>query len=70
VAGHLHRYRYYEPGTDRCWAQLVGGGREMKEGPGFPTVIEGEVLQGKLRLTVHNIFSGQVQDVFEFAPRK
>ena len=70
IAGHLHRYRYYAPTEDRCWAQLVGGGRDMKEGPGFPTVIEGEVRNGKLCLTVHNIFSGQVQDVFEFAPRK
>ena len=42
----------------------------MKEGPGFPTVIEGEVQRGKLRMTVHNIFSGQVQDVFEFEPRR
>ena len=28
------------------------------------------VRKGKLCLTVHNIFSGQVQDVFEFDPRK
>ena len=70
VAGHLHRYRYYAPEPDRCWAQLVGGGREMKAGPGFPTVIEGEVLQGRLRMTVHNIFSGKVQDVFDFGPRE
>ena len=69
VVGHLHRYRYYAPGADRCWAQLVGGGRDMKEGPGFPTVIEGKVLGDRLRLTVHNIFAGKVQDVFEFMPR-
>ena len=41
----------------------------MKEGPGFPTVIEGKVMGDRLRLTVHNIFAGQVQDVFEFMPR-
>ena len=69
IVGHLHRYRYYAPGADRCWAQLVGGGRDMKEGPGFPTVIEGKVLGDRLRLTVHNIFAGTVQDVFEFLPR-
>ena len=69
IVGHLHRYRYYAPGADRCWAQLVGGGRDMKEGPGFPTVIEGKVLGDRLRLTVHNIFAGKVQDVFEFMPR-
>ena len=70
VAGHLHRYRYYAPAADRCWAQVVGGGYDMKMGTGFPTVIEGEVREDKLCLTVHNIFSGQVQDVFAFAPRK
>ena len=69
IVGHLHRYRYYAPGADRCWAQLVGGGRDMKEGPGFPTVIEGKVMGDRLRLTVHNIFAGTVQDVFEFLPR-
>ena len=69
IVGHLHRYRYYAPGADRCWAQLVGGGRDMKEGPGFPTVIEGKVMGDRLRLTVHNIFAGKVQDVFEFMPR-
>ena len=69
IVGHLHRYRYYAPGADRCWAQLVGGGRDMKEGPGFPTVIEGKVMGDRLRLTVHNIFAGTVQDVFEFMPR-
>ena len=69
VVGHLHRYRYYAPGADRCWAQIVGGGRDMKEGPGFPTVIEGKVLGDRLRLVVHNVFSGRVQDVFEFGPR-
>ena len=69
VVGHLHRYRYYAPGADRCWAQLVGGGPNMKEGESFPTVIEGEVVGGRLRMTVHNIFTGRVQDVFQFAPR-
>ena len=69
IAGHLHRYRFYEPGEGRCWAQLVGGGPDMKEGDRFPTVIEGKVLGDRLRLTVHNIFSGTVQDVFEFTPR-
>jgi hypothetical protein len=42
----------------------------MQAGNGFPTVIEGKVVGGKLRMTVHNIFSGKVQDVFEFNPRQ
>lgn len=70
VTAHLHRYRYYAPDAGRCWAQLVGGGPEIGGGPGFPTVIEGGVSGGKLHMTVHNIFSGSVQDEFVFEPRK
>lgn len=33
---------------------------------GYPTVIEGEVRGRKLVVTVHNIFTGLVQDRFEF----
>jgi hypothetical protein len=40
-----------------------------KEGR-FPTVIEGEVKDRKLKITVHNILTGKVQDSFTFAPRK
>ena len=40
-----------------------------KEGR-FPTVIEGEVKNGKLNVTVHNILTGQVQDTFTFSPRR
>jgi hypothetical protein len=69
ITAHMHKYRFDPPASDRCWAQLVGGGHTMQEGDSFPTVIEGKVLGGRLRMTVHNIFSGQVQNVFEFNPR-
>ena len=70
ISAHMHQYRFDAPVPDRCWAQIVGGGNSMQEGNGFPTVIEGKVTGGKLRMTVHNIFSGKVQDVFEFNPRQ
>jgi hypothetical protein len=70
ISAHMHQYRFDVPAPDRCWAQIVGGGNSMQEGNGFPTVIEGKVTGGKLRMTVHNIFSGKVQDIFEFNPRQ
>lgn len=70
ISAHMHQYRFDAPAPDRCWAQLVGGGNGMQEGKGFPTVMEGRIAGGKLRMTVYNIFSGKVQDVFEFKPRQ
>ena len=72
ITAHQHVYRYDAPAGDRHWAQIVGGGPDMdpaKDGR-FPTVIEGEVKDRKLEITVHNILTGKVQDSFTFAPRK
>ena len=78
VTGHQHRYRYFAPEKDRPWAQIIGGGpllgmtgrKKLKPDPGsFPTVIEGEVRDGKLRITVHNIHTGAVQDRFTFTKK-
>ena len=66
ISAHQHRYRHSEPGQDRCWTQLVGGGRSLAES-GYPTVMEGKVVGGKLRITVHNIFTGAVQETIEFS---
>ena len=69
ITAHMHQYRCDKPAADRCWTQIVGGGPGLKPGPSYPTVIEGEVLNGKLCLTVYNIRDGVVQEVFEFSPR-
>ena len=69
ITAHMHLFRYDAPEKDRCWAQLVGGGSHMEEKE-FPTVMEGKVQDGKLRITVHNIYSGKVHGTFEFAKRK
>ena len=68
ISAHQHRYRHSEPGPGRCWTQLVGGGRALAES-GYPTVMEGKVVGGKLRITVHNIFTGEVQETIEFDKR-
>ena len=68
ISAHQHRYRFGAPGPGRCWAQLVGGGNTLGE-KNFPTVMEGKVLDGKLRITVYNIFTGEVQEMFDFNKR-
>ncbi|MBP1540141.1 MAG: metallophosphoesterase [Prevotella sp.] len=79
ITAHQHCYRYDAPTKTRPWAQIVGGGPEMvtadsgeklKEKPQlFPTVIEGEVVGKRLRMTIHNLRTGKVQETIEFKPR-
>ena len=76
ITAHQHHYRYDAPTAERPWAQIVGGGPEMpevkdnKRPSEFPTVIDGEVRQGQLHITIHNLLMGDVQETFTFAPRK
>ena len=71
IAAHQHRYRFDPATADRPWAQIVGGGPEMTPtAPDrFPTVIEGKVAAGELKITVHNIKTGSVQAECAFKPR-
>ena len=82
VAGHNHKYSYKEKVPGHSWSQIVGGGpdlcrrfdRELKktvEDEGrFPTVIEGKVEDGMLKVTVHNVYRKTVAGEFKFASRK
>ena len=72
ITAHQHRYRYDAPTATRPWAQIVGGGPNMdaSQKGKFPTVIEGEVRDGKLHITVHNLLSGEVQQILTFNRRK
>lgn len=63
ISGHQHNYRRDDPEQGRKWIQLVGGGPKLSSG-GFPTVIEGKVEGRELRITVHNISTGTIQDSF------
>lgn len=70
VAGHKHRYRHDLPSPGRGWHQVVGGGPELGVSRGvpdagrFPTVIEGEVVGGRLEIVVHDVFNGRIVDRF------
>ena len=66
VCGHKHRFRFDAPTADRQWAQVVGGGPELGVTRGkpdagrFPTVIEGKVENGHLRLLVHDVLNHRI----------
>ena len=66
VCAHTHRFRFDEPTATRPWAQVVGGGPELGVSHGqpnagrFPTVVEGMVENGRLRLLVHDVFNNRV----------
>ena len=71
ITAHQHLYRYDAPTQGRKWAQIVGGGPKMDKGTkNYPTVVEGQVFDNKLKITVHNILDNKVQDIFTFDPRK
>ena len=83
LVGHMHEYRFTSADATRTWAQIEGGGYERRyrkmwtpqgmkdvDNPGlFPTVIEGEVRDGKLVITVHDAWHNTVAGCHEFAPR-
>ena len=69
ITAHMHAYRFDAPARDRKWAQLVGGGPDLVKGDGFPTVIEGFTEGRTLRIRVHNIRTGAIQDEFRFDAR-
>lgn len=72
ITAHQHRYRLDQPNDQHKWMQIVGGGPDMdgENAKHFPTVIEGEVRDGKLLITVHNIYTGQVQETLTIAKRR
>lgn len=68
VTAHKHQYGFNPPTAERPWAQIVGGG------PGgraltFPTLIEGEVENGLLKLSVRNMLSEKIVGEHVFRPR-
>lgn len=80
ICAHEHRYRYDAPTENRPWAHFVGGGPDfgpqkgadgkVTEDPSrFPTVIEGRVEDGRLRITAHDLYHRKVVGSFGFAPR-
>ena len=68
ICAHKHKYRFDPATPERPWAQIVGGGCELpKDKPErFPTVIEGVVEDGALKITIHNLKTGAVQATHVF----
>ena len=60
ITAHQHKYRFDAPDGDRKWAQIVGGGPNLKGKKSFPTVIEGIVENNQLVVKVHNVSTGAV----------
>ena len=69
ITAHQHVYRLDAPNEEHEWLQIVGGGPNMtgKNEGHFPTVIDGEVKDGKLVVTVHNIYTGRVCSTTTFS---
>ncbi len=82
ITGHQHKYRYDEPSAGRGWAQIVGGGPELGvstrvvdgkrvqvgDESRFPTVVEGFVEGGRLRVRVHDVVKNCLAGEFDYAP--
>ena len=61
VSGHKHRFDFFPATAERPWATVIGGGPERGPGPRqFPTVVEGKVVDGHLRLIVHDVLHDRV----------
>ena len=66
VCGHKHKFDFFPATAERPWSMVLGGGPELGSKRGkpdetrFPTVVEGKVENGKLRLIVHDVFNGRV----------
>jgi hypothetical protein len=63
VAGHLHSFHVDEKTVSRQWMQIVGGGcdPDPKNSKGFPSVIEGRVVNGRLIVRVHNCTADKIE---------
>jgi len=74
IAGHKHYYRCDVPAGGRNWTQICGGGpgdgQTARHGHvRYPTFIGGEVVDGKLVITVFNALDGLVVAKHVFEPR-
>ena len=73
ITAHEHKYRYDAPNGEHKWAHIVGGGPELgtsRNPDRFPTVIEGRVEGGRLRVVAHDVQNGKVVGDFSYAPRR
>ncbi len=79
ITAHQHCYRYLAPDGSRRWAEIIGGSPELgyrgkgdkrvEDSSRFPTLIEGLTENGELKILVHNLLNGEIQDTFNFKKR-
>ncbi|MBQ8455405.1 MAG: metallophosphoesterase [Bacteroidaceae bacterium] len=69
ITAHQHRYRLDMPNDQHTWYQIVGGGPHISDwdNPHFATVIEGEVRDGKLVVSVHNLIKDSICSTVTFS---
>lgn len=72
LTAHQHCFRIDAPNDDHKWTQIVGGGPNMtgKTAGHFPTVINGEVKEGKLIVTIYNIYSSDICGTVTISKRR
>ena len=68
VVGHRHSFHVDETTTGRTWMQIVGGGcdPDPKNSKGFPSIVEGRVVDGRLVIRVHNCTADKIVMEKEF----
>ena len=73
VCGHEHEHRW-DDRTGYRWKQVLGGGPELGYGAGcvpsdkhFPTIIEGQVEDGKLVVRTHDVWHNRIVDSRTFS---
>ena len=72
AVGHRHSFDFSPATRERTWAMVNGGGpelgyrndwannRRIPASEKFPTVVEGKVVNGRLRLRVHDVFHSRL----------
>ena len=70
IVGHRHFYRYDPATAERPWAQVMGGGPSLgvtghgesrrESAVHVPTVVEGRVESGTLRIRVHDAYNDRI----------
>ena len=71
ISGHTHKWAYTPKDGSRSWDELVGGGpRPGKAGSrGNPTLVRGEIADGRLAVTVEDVCNGVELKRLGYAPR-
>lgn len=73
ITGHQHKFRYEAPCFDHNWAEIIGGGTEMKGDKSeteYPTLIDVKSSGGKLKVHVTNMVTNKKIAEYKFNPKE